>query len=164
MPRNPPFVLLGIAGWLAGYGAGWLLEWVGGPDLKLPLSIAFASLGALCGLLSMEGEQIWDILSAAAGAALAAGPVWLAGLVGWEPLGRDSVLQAAIYGAVAGYAIRKFVQWRTRRARRKAIEAAGGTVEGGFKADRASYLVYFLVCLPAYGLIIFCFYVRLVES
>ncbi|MDE2836864.1 MAG: hypothetical protein OXL97_05055 [Chloroflexota bacterium] len=164
MPRNPPFVILGIIGWVAGYGIGRLLEWVGGPDLKTPLAIAFGALGVLCGLLSMEKEIIWDLLSAAAGAALAAGAVWLAGLAGWEPLGRDSVLQAAVIGAAAGYIVRKFVQACRRRARRKAIEAAGGTVEEGFKADKASYLVYFLVCLPAYGLVIYCFYVRLVAS
>ncbi len=163
MPGNLPFVVLGVVGWFVGYGVGLLLEWVGGPDLKLPLAIAFAALGALCGLLSMEAEHIWDLLSAAAGAGLAAGAVWLAGLTGWEPLGRDSVLQAAIYGAVAGYVVRKFVQWCSKRARRKAIEAAGGTVDEGLKPTRASYLVYFLVCLPAYGLIIYCFYVQLVE-
>ena len=164
MPGNLPFVVLGVVGWVAGYGAGWLLEWVGGPDLKLPLAIAFAVVGVLLGLLSMEGEQLWDILSATAGAGLAAGAAWLAGLAGWEPLGRDSVLQAAIYGAAVGCILCKLLRWRSDRARKKAIEAAGGTVEGGFKATRASYLVYFLVCLPAYGLIIFCFYVRLVES
>ena len=69
-PSSPPLVILGIVGWFVGY-AGLLLEWAGGPDWKLPLAIAFASLGALCGLLSMEGEHIRDILSAAAGAALA---------------------------------------------------------------------------------------------
>ncbi len=164
MPGNLPFVSLGIVGWVAGYGAGWLLEWVGGPDLKLPLAIAFAVVGVLLGLLSMEGEQIWDILSAAAGAGLAAGASWLAGLAGWEPFGRDSVLQAAVIGGAAGCVVCKLLRWRAERRRRKAIEAAGGTVEEGFKPTKASYLVYFLVCLPAYGLIIYCFYVRLVAS
>ena len=55
-PSSPPLVILGIVGWFVGYGAGLLLEWAGGPDWKLPLAIAFASLGALCGLLSMEGN------------------------------------------------------------------------------------------------------------
>ena len=76
----------------------------------------------------------------------------------------DLVLQAAVVGAAAGVIVCKLLRWCARRRRRKAIEAAGGSVEEGFKATKASYLVYFLVCLPAYGLIIFCFYVRLVES
>ncbi|MYA50667.1 MAG: hypothetical protein F4Y25_08050 [Chloroflexi bacterium] len=164
MSSNPPFVILGIVGWFVGYGIGWLLEWAGGPDLKLPLAIAFASLGALCGLLSLEGEHIWDILSAAAGAALGAGATWLAGLAGWEPFGTDSVLQAAVIGAAAGCILCKLLRWRSDRARKKAIKAAGGTVDEGFKPGKASYLVYFLVCLPAYGLIIYCFYVRMFES
>ena len=163
MAGNLPFVSLGIVGWVVGYGAGWLLEWVGGPDLKLPLAIAFAVVGVLLGLLSMEWEHLRDILSAAAGAALGAGATWLAGLAGWEPFGTDSVLQAAVIGAAAGCILCKLLRWRSDRARKKAIKAAGGTVDEGFKPTKASYLVYFLVCLPAYGLAIYCFYVRLVE-
>ena len=159
MPRNFPFAVLGIVGWLAGWGIGWVLAWLGGPHLEQPFAIAGAVIGVVLGILGMEEEMRRDILFAALFATLGAGAAWLARLVG-GPSYEEQFWPFVIYGAVAGYLVSRLLRWRANRARRKAMEAAGESPEEGFKPNKASYLVYFLVCLPLYGAAAYFLFIR----
>ncbi len=64
-----------------------------------------------------------------------------------------------LYGAMAGYGVRSFFKWWAERAHKRAEE-----IHMGPESKRASWMIYLFVCLPAYGLGIYCFYVRLVAS